>query len=315
MGTSTSNPGPTGRPPLLPPWAEPPEPEVGAGNTGPPPDENPTEEQSPNPPPPGDGHTGPSDLLAPLGQRPSWNSPRRLVGGVASGRSSGDRGRANVRRAVRRSIGAMGGGKSASRSSAAGRQTAARFAGFLASVATAGIATAARTLGITESLGQSADLFLVKLADALAPSGALTEDAIARDAMDATLEELYEQQGIGGADGLNALERMTPAMMADSVVRYVANYIYGRVLQALTAHIHATATSAARIREVEQTARQYIDDAVRLDVDTTAFFGTNGAAFAARWDAGEGQQVIDRLFAESYRVVEAGLHRRDRSRP
>ena len=169
--------------------------------------------------------------------------------------------------------------------------------------------------GITESLGQSADLFLVKLADALAPSGALTEDAIARDAMDATLEELYQQQGIGGADGLNVLERMTPAMMADSVVRYVANYIYGRVLQALTAHIHATAASAARIREVEQTARQYIDDAVRLDVDTTAFFGTNGAAFAARWDAGEGQQVIDRLFAESYRVVEAGLHRRDRSRP
>jgi hypothetical protein len=208
----------------------------------------------------------------------------------------------------------MGGGKSASRSSVAGRQTAARFAGFLADVASAGIGTAARTLGIAESLGQSADLFLVRLADALAPAGALTEDAIARDAMDATLEELYEEQGIGGT-GLNALERMTPGMMADAVVRYVANYIYGRVLQALTAHIHATAASAARIREVEQTARQYIDDAVRLDIDTTAFFGTNGAAFAAKWDAEEGQQVIDRLFAESYRVVESGLHRHDRARP
>jgi hypothetical protein len=208
----------------------------------------------------------------------------------------------------------MGGRRGASASSGAGRQTAGRFASFLAGVAREGIAGAARAFGIAEFLGRSADFFLVRLADTLAPSGALTEDAIAREAMDATLEDLYEQLDVE-ATGIAALERLTPAMMADAVVRYVINYIYGRVIQALTAHIHATATSAARIREVEHTARQYIEDAVRLDLDTSAFFGENGGAFVANWDAGEGQRLMDSLFTEAYRVVEAGLHHGDRPRP
>lgn len=105
---------------------------------------------------------------------------------------------------------------------------------------------------------------------------------------------------------------MTPAMMADALLRYVTNYVYGRVIHALTAHIHRTSPTVTRMREIERTARYYIEDAVRLDVDLTAFFGTGGAAFAARWDAGEGQRVIDRLFEESYRVVEAGLRHGDR---
>lgn len=307
MGTSTSNPGPTGRPPLLPPWAEPP---VGPGDDTPPPREDLPETDHPNEAPP--SHPPQQDPVVPPAEQTSWNSPRRLVSAVSSGRTGGGRGRDNVRRAVRRSVSALGGGRSAARTSVAGRHTAARFASFLNSVAREGFASAARTLGIAEFVGRSADLFLVRLADALAPSGGLTEDAIAREAMDATVEELYEQLNIG-ANGLNALERMTPGMMADAVILYVVNYIYARVIQALTAHVHATATSAAHIREVEQTARQYIEDAVRLDVDTTAFFGgANGGAFVARWDAGEGQRTIDRLFAESYRVVEAGLHHGDR---
>jgi hypothetical protein len=207
----------------------------------------------------------------------------------------------------------MGGRRGAAASSVAGRQTAGRLAGFLAGVATQGVASVARTLGIAEFLGRSADFFLLKLADALAPSGALTEDAIARDAMDATLESLYEQLDLG-ATGVQTLERLTPAMMADAVVRYVVNYIYGRVIQALTAHIHSTATSAARIRDVEQTARQYIEDAVRLDLDTSTFFGDNGRAFEAQWDAAEGQRLMDSLFTEAYRVVEAGLNHGDRQK-
>jgi hypothetical protein len=206
----------------------------------------------------------------------------------------------------------MGGGGGASRSAAAGRRTAGNFATFLSSLATSGIAGAARTLGIAQFLERSADVFLLHLADALAPSGALTEDAIAREAMDATLEELYQQLDVG-ANGIDALDRMTPAMMADAVVRYVANYIYERVIQALTDHIQKTSTLPSRVREIERTARQYIDDAVRADIDTAAFFGANGAAFAVQWDAGEGQRISDRLFTECYSVVEADISDRGRA--
>lgn len=318
MGTSNSNPGPTGRPPLLPPWA--PSADGGDGADGDQGDQEAGDGEGPGNARPGDavevgaGDPGPgadptpADTGVPPPGRPSWNSPRRLVGSMASGRAGGQHGRDNVRRAVQRSVGAMGGRRTAAQSAVAGRQTAGRFASFLAGMAAGGITAAARTLGIAEFLGRSTDVFLLHLADALAPSGALTEDAVARDAMDATLMELYQQLDIG-TEGIAALERMTPAMMAGTLVQYVINYIYARVINALTAHIHATAPTISRIGEVERTARRYIEDVVRQDVDTSAFFGPNGASLAARWDASAGQRVINRLFEESYLVVEAGLAR------
>ena len=205
----------------------------------------------------------------------------------------------------------MGGARRAAQSSPAGRQTAGRMATFLSGVATGGIAGAARMFGIEAFLGRSADVFLLQLGDVLAPAGALTEDAIARDALDDTLQELYEQLDLA-RDGVEALDRMTPAVMADALLRYVTNYIYARVIHALTAHIHAKSPTVTRMCEIEQTARYYIEDAVRLDIDTTVFFGSSGAALAGGWDAREGQHVIDRLFEESYRVVEAGLRIGDR---
>ncbi|MES2359503.1 MAG: Qat anti-phage system associated protein QatB [Gemmatimonadota bacterium] len=205
----------------------------------------------------------------------------------------------------------MGGSHRAAQASPAGQKTAAGLAGFLSGVATRGIVDAARVLGIGEFLDRSADVFLLHLADALAPAGALTEDSVARDAMDDTLQELFDRLDIAN-EGAQALEHLTPSMMADALVRYVINYIYTRVINALTAHIHAKAGVVGRMRDIERTARHYIEDAVRLDIDTTAFFGPDGAAFAAQWDAGVGQRVINRLFEESYGVVQAGLQHGDR---
>ena len=328
MGTSSSNPGPGGPPPLLPPWA-------GGGSGG---GDDGSDHNGPDDggdgagdggnggdgsDGPGDGDVGdggpggappggsPPEPVAPLGGRPTWPSARRQIGAAGSGGAGRGGGRDNVRSGVRSAVGAMGGAGRAAGASPAGRRTAGRFAGFLASVATTGVAAAARDLGIAEFLGRSADVFLLRLSDALAPAGALTEDAIARDAMDDTLLELYQRLDFT-ADGALVLERMTPAMMAEMVVRYVVNYVYTRVIHALTAHIHAKSHAVTRMREIEQTARHYIEDAVRLDIDTTVFFGEEGAALAGRWDAGEGQSVIDRLFEESYSVVEAGLHHGDR---
>jgi hypothetical protein len=114
--------------------------------------------------------------------------------------------------------------------------------------------------------------------------------------------------------GMAVLSGMTAAGMADAVVRYIIHYINERVLNALTAHIHATGMSAAAIERVEGAARTYIRDAVRTDVDTSAFFEDGTSAFGAQWDAGEGQRLIDRLFTQSYQVVEAGLDDEKRRR-
>lgn len=248
---------------------------------------------------------------APANDHPTWPSARRHIGAVGAGRAGGSDGRARVRSGVRSAVGAMGGARRAAQASPAGRQTAGRFASFLSGIATGGIANAARELGIAAFLDRSADVFLLRLADALAPAGALTEDAVARDAMDDTLQELFDQMAVPSS-GVMALDRMTPTVMADALLRYVINYIYTRVLNALTAHIHAKSQAIPRMHEIEKAARHYIEDAVRLDIDTSAFFGPQGSILAARWDAGKGQRVIDRLFTESYAVVQAGLRHGDR---
>lgn len=298
MGTSTSNPGPTSPPPLLPPWACDPPDADGDPPGSDPEDANPGDSER-------DGDAPAQPAVPPT---TSWKSPRTLIGNVASGRVGGQRGRDNVRTAVSRSVSAMGSARAAARSSPAGRRSAARFAAFLAGVSENGGREAARAFGVEEFLGRGADVFLVGLADALAPAGALTEDAIARDAMDDTLQELFDDLGVT-TGGIEALERMTPVTMASAVVRYAVNYIYARVIHALTAHIHARSETIARMRDIERMARNYIEDAVRVDVDTSAVFADGGITFAGRWDAGEGQRVINRLFEECYSVVEAGLDR------
>lgn len=306
MGTSTSNPGPVGPPSLLPPWAEPPEGEADGSEDG---------EAGTNP---GIGLAdiaalpGDAAPAAPRDEQSTWQSTRRLIGGVGSGQVGGIAGRNNVRSGVRRAVGAMGGARHAAKMSPAGRQTAVRFARFLSGVAKGDVESAAREFGIGAFLNRSADVFLLRLVDALAPAGALTEDAVARDAMDDTLQELFEQMAVAN-DGIHALERMSPVIMADALLRYVTNYIYTRVINTLTAHIHAKSQGVPRMHEIEKAARHYIEDAVRLDIDTTAFFGPQGSMFAAQWDAGKGQRVIDRLFEESYAVVQAGLRHGDRA--
>lgn len=290
MGTSSSDPGPKGRNPLLPPWAEvsPIAPE----------DAGPKEASSET-----EVETNPfAPTLSDPGEVLSWVSPRVLIGKATRVSSPSER-REYIRRAVRGSVQALGGGASAARGAIAGRSTAAKFGYFLASLANRGLSEAAREFGVLEYLGRGADIFLARLADTLAPAGALTEDAIARAALNTTLEELLDQLDLAHA-GIDTLESMTPEMMADAMVRYVANYVYERVLQALASHIETTSPNPARVREVERDVKRYIDDIARADV--APMLG-KGADFGSKWDRASAQQTADRLFVESFRVVIAGL--------
>jgi hypothetical protein len=297
MGTSTSDPGPKGVNPLLPPWAEPALPDDDV------PTPSPTEEL------PVESGPRPQDPFAPtlsnLGAAVSWNTPRIIIGKAANGPSAGRRNR-DTRRAIRATVQALGGGRTAARGAVAGRATGARFGNFLSAVGTRGLQEAAREFGVQEYLGRSADVFLARLADTLAPAGGLTEDAIARAAMDATLEELYDIMDLANA-GVDGLQQLTPQIMADLMMRYVINYVYERVLQALASHLETRSPSPKRVAEVERDARRYIDAVVRADLDQTNVAGAAPPDFTARWDGAGSKLAADRLFVECFRVVEAGL--------
>lgn len=302
LGTSSSNPGPTGRPPLLPPWA----PDAPPGDDAPE-TESESSQDAISPP---DGAQAPT--AAPESTAPSWNGPRRLIGTAASGRAGGRAGRNNVRKAVRGALGSMGGARAATRSSIAGRSTAGRLSAFLNAAVGSGIAAAARSFGLSEYIGKSSELFLAKLVDVIAPAGGLTEEAIARSAAAATLQELFDTLEME-KDGVARLESLSDQMLADTLVRFVVNYIYERILNALTAHLHWTGKSHQHIREVEVTARDYIEVAVRTDLGDPIrrALATQGDSFD--WTSSSGERLIAQVFEETMKVVEAGINHDERA--
>lgn len=295
MGTSASNPGPKGRASLLPPWA-PPAPGADA-QPGSPADDS-------------AGSGPPEPLLAdPLAAPPagSWTSPRRVIGRLAASSRRGAGARDEVRRAVGGAVRAMGGGRGASRAASAGRSTATGLGGFLSMVATAGLAAAARQFGLAEFMGRGARVFLVRLVDTLAPNAAKTEDVVARTALTATLADLEERLDLE-ATGLDALDRLTPELMAELMLGYAAHYAYERVLAALADQIAVRSLTPDRVKEIERDAWRYLVDAVRADLPARLPALNDPQALAAtRWDGDEGRRIIDQLFTECFAVLEADL--------
>jgi hypothetical protein len=206
----------------------------------------------------------------------------------------------------------MGGARAASRSSIAGRSTAGRLSAFLNAAVGSGIAAAARSFGLSDYIGKSSDLFLAKLVDIIAPAGGLTEEAIARSAAAATLQELFDTLEME-KDGVARLESLSDQMLADTLVRFVVNYIYERILNALTAHLHWTGKSHQHIREVELTARDYIEVAVRTDLGDPVMraLATQGDSFD--WTSSSGERLIAQVFEETMKVVEAGINHDERA--
>ena len=144
-----------------------------------------------------------------------------------------------LRAAGRRYVAAKGGAKKAATSSGAGRATTAGLGGFLSNVATGGFAQAAQSLGLQTVVGQKAQTVLAAVLDAIAPAGTTNDEAIARRAASETLRELFEKYGVEQA-GIEALNAMKAADVADTVELSVSAYVYQRWLFDLSLKIEVT---------------------------------------------------------------------------
>ena len=163
MGTSTSNPGPFDRQPLLPSWALP----TDAGNDAEPNDD---ENESPD--------NGEQQDNSPLPTPPvTWQMAKSSMSRFAS---SGERN--SLSRAGRDYVGAKGGRRAAAQAASAGKSVALKVGGFLSAVASAGIRTALDEIGLAHMVGRSAPEVLAALIDVLAPAGATHQEAAARKA-------------------------------------------------------------------------------------------------------------------------------------
>ena len=281
MGTSKSDPGPTGDMPLLPPWA----PEL------PEPPEPPEDDQD--------------DLLEPAAPQdlfddtPRWTPPRKAMNRLAGSASGGARARREAATAVGGVVRALGGARGATRRAVAGRETAGRLAAFFATAATEGVAGAVRLFSLEAYLGAPVEVFLGALLDALAPDGGLTEDAVARAAAADTVDDLFDRLGVTSG-GLEALDQLTSEVVGTALQLFIANYALRRALQTLSNRIEERAVTPERAVRVERLVREYVHDTVAFDIG-----GRDSAT--VDWRGAEGRALVTRVFEDAFALLEAAL--------
>jgi len=285
MGTSKSYGGPADVSRLLPSWALP-----GGGDTGQ--DTPPSEGAALATPTPaavaGSARAGAPGVVS---ARP-WMAAKRSLGrAVRDGGGGG-----NYGRAASHYVRAAGGSGSAAVAAASGSASTARIADFLSRTASAGAAEAVRLLGLQPLAGRSADEVMAALTDALAPDGATLEEAAARSAVAETLAILYEQRGLE-ENGLDALASMTPDDIRLTVIDLVGSFVFHRWTQDLGVAIERKAVSAAQAVGIEREMRQYIREALKLDLKGRDVMKID-------WPGPEGRLIVQAIFAEAYGFLE-----------
>ncbi len=89
---------------------------------------------------------------------------------------------------------------------------------------------------------------------------------------------------------------MTAADVGKAVEAMVASYIYNRWLGDLGVKIEEKAVSPQQAVRVEQRMREFIRDAVRLDLQQKD-------PLKVDWRGAEGKGLIDRIYGDAYAVI------------
>ena len=285
MGTSSSNIGPKGNNPLLPPWAPPPPEEVTINDPLDSPLDTPGDKQLDD-----ESSEKPADPKSANAQVNFTSARRNLT------RYVGERNKDNFRRAAKSYVKSYGGGRRASSTAMSGKTSGARFIGFISGIANNGLNETLRNYDLSDCIGKSADFVLNKIADLLAPSGATNEEAATRNAILDTLSQVYENFELE-SDGIEALSSLDADNVQSIVQEYVCSYIFRRWLHELGIKFEEKAVSTDDLYRAENQAKEYIKEAVKLDFKDRDILQID-------FESQEGQMMIDSIFDEAYIIIE-----------
>ncbi len=218
MGTSASNGGPKGTPPLLPDWYDefpplPPQPDTEPEDPNTPPEPELQPDDNPQPNPEKDQPPLPNESK-------DWKNSK----GALTRRSNNTGGASNSK-AGQKYVKSLGGARGATRAARQGVRTGTRFAGFLGAVASGGIAGALSFLGLTQFIGRSSEETCVAIANAIAPAGNTNDEAIAREAIITTLDSLQARLQESG-ENLESLATLTLEQIKETLIDFVSNFIF-----------------------------------------------------------------------------------------
>lgn len=190
---------------------------------------------------------------------------------------------------------AKGGAKKAATAARAGRAATARIGGFISDVAARGFAEAARALGLQNIVGQKVETVLAAVINVIAPPGTNNDDAIARRAASETIRELFEKHGVQDT-GLEALNAMTPADVADTIELSVSSYVYQRWLFELSQKIEQHAVSETDAVRLERDVKGFVRGLVKLKLD-------GKQALNLDWQGAQGKKFVEDTYEAAYGLL------------
>lgn len=275
MGTSASNNGPVGPTPLLPPWYNPS------------PDEQPED-----PSPDKTGEEQPVEKNPEPEKSSGWAPGKGALKRLANGTNG-----SSLKKAGRAYVKASGGARAASISARQGAITAAGFAAFLGGLAGGSLANALGDAGIQSLEGLDSDQMLNAICQALAPVGSTNDDAIARDAMIVTLDEMYVEILEAGKD-LSSLESMTPDQISESVINYVSNYVFLKWMHELGQAIERAEITVKAAVKLEREIKDYVKLEVQMACERNQL-----APFTLSLE--KNKQIIDEIFYNAYDTIKS----------
>ena len=275
MGTSTSYGGPIGISHLLPPWADGATSDAdGVNGSG---DDGSSPEPRPQP--------------LPVQHLVSWATPKGNLTRWARGTGS-----RSLRSVARSYVAANGGSRTAARSAVSGQAATGRLGRFLATGARSGFAAAAEAiLGLRNLVGRDAQSVLAAVVDAIAPAGALREEAITRVAMIETLTDMFDQCDVD-AGGIAAFDALDAHGVGQVIMQSVVNYVYTRFQQELVNRIESGTTTERAANTLVAQAKEFFASVLRLDL---AGFDV----LAVDWHGNQGQRIVSRLFEAAYALL------------
>jgi hypothetical protein len=185
---------------------------------------------------------------------------------------------------------------SAAAAATGGVSGAAGLGEFLSDVSRDGLDAALDRYELADVVGAEPLEVINEIAGRISGAGDSVEESVGRQAVLEVLSELYAD-----ADTFEEMDAVAvdADLLRDFLARYLTEYIYRRVLQALGDRIRDNATSEAEAARLEQQLRDHIRALVDLDLSTIDPLRLN-------WRGAEGRRRMEELLADAFRMASAG---------
>lgn len=246
MGTSASNGGPRGNPPLLPDWYTDnntgPGPAPGDGN---PPDNDKNQQNSP-------ASQDAANQPALPANSSNWGQAKGSLTRLSNGTGGSSR-----QKASRNYMKSFGGSSGATKAAAQGIRTGSIYGGFLGSLSSSGVTNTFTNFGLQDLIGKSAEEVCAGIVNAIAPNGATNDEAIAREALIETIDALYTKL-LENGDEVNVLNNLTPELIKETLIDYVGNFIFTKWMYELGNAIEKGNISEREAIKLEKEVRGFI---------------------------------------------------------